>query len=122
MPTWMQLKDVHIETVVLNEKDFTKALKEKLLEEAKEVHDAITKDELVEELADLKEVMLAIMRQHQVQESEVEKKRIEKRMQKGGFDKGVFSKWIALQSTNHEIQYYLSKKDLYPEITEASFE
>ena len=63
-------------------------LKEKLLEEAKEVQMAITKAELIEEMADVREVLNALSDQWGVTESDVVSAMIKKKWERGGFKDG----------------------------------
>lgn len=77
-------------TRILDDKEYKKELLKKLLEEANEVNSAKTKNELLEELADVLEVLKAL--------SELEGKSIEeimeianqKRLKRGGFKKRIF--------------------------------
>lgn len=62
------------------------ALRRKLVEEALEVLDARTNDQIAEELADVKEVMLALMLRLEITESHVEAARKKKLKGRGGFD------------------------------------
>lgn len=73
------------------------ALKDKLLEEAKEVFDAYDKEdktELKEELSDVIEVIDAILFHNNLNLEEVLAIRDAKKVKKGGFEKGVFLEWI----------------------------
>lgn len=68
-------------------------LKDKLLEEAQEVFEAYgksDKSELKEEIADVIEVIDAILYHNQISLSEVLALRDAKKNKKGGFEKGVF--------------------------------
>lgn len=74
----------------LDDEGFMKALNEKLIEEAGEVINAETKDDITEELADLMEVMLAKALLYGVSLEEILKVKKEKKNKKGGFDKRIF--------------------------------
>lgn len=63
-------------------------LRHKLIEEAREVSDATDLSELVEELADVQEVMTALATHHQIQTAEIEEVRKKKLLERGGFTKG----------------------------------
>ena len=68
-------------------------LKEKLLEEAQEVFEAYSKEdksELKEEMADVIEVIDAMLYHNKIGLAEVLAIRDAKRAKKGGFEKGVF--------------------------------
>lgn len=69
--------------------DLFRALREKLVEEAFEVLDADDSDSVVEEIADLKEVVDAIVKSLNVSWDEVERVQDNKRKKIGGFENGV---------------------------------
>ena len=65
-------------------------IKRKLIEELKEYQEASTNEEAVEELADLLELIYAVLPLHGSTMEELEKVRVAKREERGGFDKGYF--------------------------------
>lgn len=73
----------------LSKKDLKFALKKKLCEEAVEFYQAETKEEQIEELADLFEVVFAILCSYHIMISEVAHKRFEKAEENGTFSKGI---------------------------------
>jgi len=79
-----------IYTKVLDDKEYKNELNKKLLEEASEVINSKTKDELIEELAGLSEVILAIAKANDIIYEDIEKTREKKKEEKGGFDKKIF--------------------------------
>lgn len=78
------------ETEILTPALFGKYLKLKLIEEAKEVSEAGTHGDEIEELADLMEVFNAILKNSEITFEEVEKARKEKAEKRGGFEKRIF--------------------------------
>jgi predicted house-cleaning noncanonical NTP pyrophosphatase (MazG superfamily) len=72
------------------------ALKDKLLEEAQEVFEAYGGDEakLKEEIADVIEVIDAILYHNNITLSDVLAIRDAKKAKKGGFERGLFLEWI----------------------------
>lgn len=76
------------ETVTLSEAEYRQALRQKLIEEATEAAEA-TEAELVTELADLYEVIDALMQVYQIspQAAIAEQKR--RREERGGFDRRI---------------------------------
>jgi len=66
-----------------------RALKEKLVEEAFEVLDAIDQESIINELADVSEVVDGILSHINVTNSELEKRQAEKREKAGGFKDGI---------------------------------
>lgn len=77
----------------LNEKQFDKALKEKMLEESLEVKNAKTREEILCELADVMEVMKSIAKNNKITFNDIEKTRKEKLAKRGGFQKRLFLKY-----------------------------
>lgn len=75
---------------VLDNDDYLAAIKKKFLEEAKEVSKATTDEELVEELADITELIYAALKKIDVSKERLEEVRIAKNAKNGGFDKGFF--------------------------------
>jgi len=71
-------------TVVMDDAEFRAALLAKLVEEATETQ-AATPDELVKELADLCEVLDAILVAHGLQEQEIRTVQQKRRETRGGF-------------------------------------
>ena len=94
------------------------ALKNKLLEEAHEVTQTKSVEELKEELADLMEVVSAILSVHKLDLAEIEKFRMAKNLQKGGFTQGIFVFSIEIDENNPEINQYITKIKQYPKTKE----
>jgi predicted house-cleaning noncanonical NTP pyrophosphatase (MazG superfamily) len=65
-------------------------IKRKLNEELKEYQEASSDEEAVEELADLLELIYAVLPLHNSSMEELEKVRLAKREKRGGFDKGYY--------------------------------
>ncbi|MGB5945852.1 nucleoside triphosphate pyrophosphohydrolase [Paenisporosarcina sp.] len=65
-------------------------IKRKLDEELKEYQQAFSNEEAVEELADLLELIYAVLPLHDSSIEELEKVRLSKREKRGGFDKGYY--------------------------------
>lgn len=74
----------------LRKKEFQTALKEKLVEEAKEVREAASRNVLIEELADMQEVMLSMYDAFGVRCAEVTTLARKKRKERGSFSKQLF--------------------------------
>ena len=65
-------------------------IKRKLDEELKEYQEASSDEEAVEELADLLELIYAVLPLHNSSMEELEQVRLAKREKRGGFDKGYY--------------------------------
>jgi len=77
------------EVKILPEEEYEQMLIAKLLEEAKESTDA-DPSQIVEELADLVEVVYALLQLKGVSREEFDRIRLQKREERGGFDDRVF--------------------------------
>jgi len=99
----------------LTGKELIEALKNKLLEEAHEVVQAKSVEELKEELADLQEVVSALVSACKLDSAEIEKIRVAKKQKKGGFSEGIYVSSIDLDESNPEINRYIAKSDRYSE-------
>ncbi|MFC0560928.1 nucleoside triphosphate pyrophosphohydrolase [Halalkalibacter alkalisediminis] len=75
---------------VLDARTYEKELKVKLQEEVEELLRASTKEELVEEMADLMEVVYALGQYAGVEPSEIERVREDKLANRGGFKERIF--------------------------------
>ena len=77
---------------ILGEKEYEKELKKKLVEESKEVSKA-SKEGMLNELADVLELVKSIASHYKIPFSKVEKFQEEKRKKRGGFKKKLFLVW-----------------------------
>lgn len=80
-------------TTVLAEPAFRAALLVKLVEEAQEVQTAVP-EELVTELADVLEVMDALLALHQLTLPQVREVQEQRRLARGGFDSRLQLDWV----------------------------
>lgn len=80
------------ETRILGKVEFEKELKKKLIEEAKELTKA-PKNEILNELADVLELIKSIASHHKIPFSKVENFQKRKRRKIGGFVNKIFLTW-----------------------------
>ena len=99
---------------VMDEHEFKNRIVDKLVEEAAEVRSARTRAELIEELADLHEVLLVLMATHDLSCDEIERRRLDKRAQYGGFDGRIYNEAVETIEGNPAAAYYLARPDKYP--------
>lgn len=85
------------EVVTMSEAEFSQALREKLIEEAKEAASA-TPEELVSELADLQEVIDAVSALYGIEREAILMAQRQKRAERGGFDQRLRLLWTDLPS------------------------
>lgn len=100
----------------LSKDELILALKHKLLEEAEEVFSSPDIENLIEELADLKEVILSLMHFSSISEEVVEEKRLNKKSHSGGFEKGIYFYFVDIPLDCSDLQYFLDRPEKYPEI------
>jgi predicted house-cleaning noncanonical NTP pyrophosphatase (MazG superfamily) len=92
IPEMIRTSGNQCETTTLSNIDYIKALRQKLVEEAEEV--AIAKDnELAEEVADVMEVIEALMAATGIEPETVKEIQQVKRSQRGGFDNKIKLLW-----------------------------
>ncbi|MBV2145877.1 MAG: nucleoside triphosphate pyrophosphohydrolase [Wolbachia endosymbiont of Pissodes strobi] len=99
---------------MMEKDEYIERLKDKLLEEVKEVIASKTSDENLEELADLLEVIHALGKESGLSIEQIEEKRISKKQERGGFENRIYNTYIEVNSNS--IDYYHKKPSDYPEI------
>jgi predicted house-cleaning noncanonical NTP pyrophosphatase (MazG superfamily) len=77
-------------TKILSDEEFITELKNKSFEELEEYCDTETREEALEELADLMEIVHAFAKSHGTTLEEVEEIRCEKAERRGAFDEKIF--------------------------------
>ena len=100
----------------LDDEAFDLSLRAKLLEETLEAQAAADPQELVGELADLTEVMLALGALHGVSAADIEAKRQAKRQERGGFDDRVYNAAVEAEDGLPAADYYLARPSQYPRV------
>lgn len=115
LPQMMRDQQLTVFCHRLDDAAFLAALKAKLIEEAQEAA-AAGPDDLLEELADLSEVMAALMAAAGLSPQDVETARLAKRAQRGGFDGRVYNQAVEAEPDSPGLAYYLARPDQYPRI------
>ena len=83
----MRQQGKHPEVERISGERLRRALKDKLVEEAEEVRQA---DDIVEELADVLEVVDALIEVYGLDHGEIEHARADKKAERGGFSRGEY--------------------------------
>lgn len=110
IPAFLESKECLVKKTILSDDAiFDRSLREKLIEECNEVSLAGSKDALIEELADVQEVIDALISLHAIQKSDIEIVQLKKRKEKGGFEKRFFVSEISFEDENSIAQYYQKK-------------
>lgn len=79
---------------ILSDSQFTLALKQKVVEEAMELLETKTKEDVLGELADILELVDTILLDHDISKEEVEEKKISKMNKRGGFTERLFLEYV----------------------------
>ena len=114
LPAIMRAQGLAVFDRRLGEAEFIAALKDKLLEEAQEAHEAAAPAELVDELADVMEVIQALASASGVNLDDVEARRQAKRAERGGFEARVFNAAVEASDGSPAAEYYLARPTQYP--------
>lgn len=80
----------------LDKEQFSQALKEKLVEEVQELLEAETKEELLDELADILQLVESITADSKLLMSDVENRKERKKKENGAFEKRYFLEHITI--------------------------
>jgi len=75
---------------VLGRKEYTKELKKKILEEAKELIKVKNKEEIINEIIDIQELIDILVSELGLTKSEIQKQQKIKNKKRGGFKKKLF--------------------------------
>lgn len=116
IPAILESKGIVVHAKTMDDKEFISKLKDKLLEETREVLEADNPDELCEELADVLEVVHALSNVNGLTMQQIEQSRLKKREIKGGFENRIYNSSIDIEENNQSISYYLNKPHQYPEV------
>lgn len=114
LPAIMRAQGLAVFDRRLGDTEFVTALKDKLLEEAQEAYEAASAAELVDELADVMEVIHALASASGVSLDEVEVRRQAKRAERGGFEARVFNAAVEARDGLPAAEYYLARPTQYP--------
>lgn len=116
IPEIMKTQGMIVNERVMEQAEFEKRLKEKLLEEAQEVHDTDSSEELIEELADILEVIYALAQAGGISLDKINEKRLSKRESKGGFDARIYNHYVDIEDDNPHMAHFTNKQKQYPQI------
>ncbi len=100
----------------LDDAKYDEQLRLKLVEEAKEVIAAKSRQELSVELADLLEMIEAVCAAHGISMEEIENLRVKKRAERGGFEGRKYVTIAEHPEGSFGERYCLNDPDKYPEI------
>jgi predicted house-cleaning noncanonical NTP pyrophosphatase (MazG superfamily) len=116
LPQIMRASGIQVFERVMEKDEYLKRLKDKLLEEAKEVIASGSEKEMREELADLLEVMLSLAKAYGMEFADIQQVAEQKRADKGGFDNRIYNAFVEIEAGNPSLGYYRARPDQYPEV------
>lgn len=116
VPDIMISHNIDIESRTMEVVEFLKRLKDKLVEESKEVVNAKTPQDLLEELSDVWEVYKTLLNKVGFSMEQIEEKCLVKKEEKGSFKGRIYCEYIEMDSNNPKIDYYKEKPEEYPEV------
>ena len=119
LPAIMRAQGLTVHDRRLDDEAYRAALIAKLTEEAAEASAAADDSKaLLEELADVTEVIVALLAAHGFTAAELEAVRLAKREQRGGFEDRVYNAAVSAPDGATALNYYIGRPD-YPEITDS---
>ena len=119
VPEELKQSGTKVSSYKLSREEYLSCLKDKLIEESEELLEAVNSSEnvslegVLEELADLIEVVLAIGSYYGLSAIDVDKRRSIKKDKSGIFREGVYVQHVEVPNNHPHLQYYLSKPKKY---------
>lgn len=113
LPAIMRAQGLTVFDRQLSGEELAKALRNKLLEEAQEAVTASDTD-LIEELADVAEVLRALAASIEKTPEDIEAVRQTKHAARGGFELGTYNAAVEAEPGLSAADYYLARPDQYP--------
>lgn len=111
---WLEKKNITAVILPLRREALMEALKAKILEEAAEIAEAKNSEELLEEIADLQEVLESFVKCCGIDPVLLEKKRKEKKERMGGFEEGLYIDYIEVPHDSPHLTDYSLRPHKYP--------
>jgi predicted house-cleaning noncanonical NTP pyrophosphatase (MazG superfamily) len=100
----------------LEDGPFDEALRSKLVEEAQEVVNARSTEELCEELADLMELVSSLCQVHDISQERIQQARQKKCAERGGYEERKYVTIAEHLDDSFGTRYCLAAPDKYPEL------
>lgn len=117
---WHEESGHTVKGKVLEGKELRDALCEKLHEEADEVNGALSKEDLAEEIADVRQILDDLCMAEGIDEQAVKIVQEKKRERKGGFLEGRYIDEIHMPDESDKwVEYCRNSPDKYPEVRES---
>ena len=101
---------------------YLEGITQKIVEELEEVFSAHSTEELIEELADLEEILSEFKKLVKIEQADVDKVRAEKIAKKGPYARTYVEYIDVPESAKKVLEYVLGKEEKYPELDPSSNE
>lgn len=102
----------------ITSEDKLKFYKAKLVEESLEVQEALSEQELIEELADCLEVIDGLIKAFGLSRDRVQATQAQKRLKRGGFEKAMIIDTVDVPADHYQAEIFASQPHKYPELEE----
>jgi len=102
--------------IVEDNEEYLDALTQKMVEELEEVFECETKEQVIEELADLEEVMSAFKKLIDVDQKDIDAAKKAKFEERGGFEKRIYAEYLDIPEGTGFCDYFINDSEKYPEI------
>ena len=112
--TRCEKNDIAVNARILTDKEYIYELKKKLIEEAEEVLLAKDDAELIEELADVLEVLEVLVEKAGIAKEHIAAEQSEKNETRGSFKEGIYVEYFDVPVGNHWHEYCSQNPDKYP--------
>ena len=99
----------------LSSSEFFEALKQKLIEEVKEIQPT-DRDSVVNELADVYQVIEEMIKAYDIAPEEIQEVKAAKLKKKGGFSEAIFVETLELSDEDEWNEYYRKEPDVFKEL------
>ena len=109
IPENLKKDGIDCEFKLMNQEEFLHFLKHKIVKEARELLNAKTREELVEELADTLDVIEKFSNELGVSKEEINIKRLEKIREKGEFNDKIFLNNLVVSKDHPKVKHYINK-------------
>lgn len=114
---WHEKRGHTVEGKKVQGAELIAALCEKLHEEADEVKSALNREELIEEIADVREILDELCTQESISQAEITEAQQAKREHKGGFTAGNYIDTVRILDEDDEwVAYCRKNPEKYPEV------
>lgn len=116
LPEIMRASGIEVLERAMDKNEYIKSVKDKLLEETNEVIRANSKDELIEELGDLYEMLMVLASEYKIDVMQIKNSIEQKQQEKGAFNKRIYNAYVEIESGHPTLAYYRARPEKYPEM------